>query len=497
MPTSIYKILAVFMITMHLSGCGFFHSVEQEAVRPLLGGDREAPRSAGPDLHATIPAPNVPPELSQKARSLQNATPNDEKQYTVTIECSSPDEDLCELFEKASRLAVMNREGEGRTSLTTLEQRLRVSVEQDGQDILHSQGYYDGQAAGTLEPAGENTLKAVVKFTPGQRYHVGATSVILTDPLEEPAPTDVKPPPTTLAEVGLNAGDEARASAVLAAVNQVTRAFRNRGYPRAQITATRYTLEPPAHLLDADVWIKPRAFARMGDIKYQGKRIVDDNYLKAYRTWKIGQPWNQDLVEQYLTSLRQSGLFQTVEGGPDRQREAGGLRPVWLRLTEAPPRTIGGMLSYDTDFGPGVTGYWEHRNLTGHGDRLRLDMPLWADLQQFTASYRYPFFLDPKQDFIARGGVLHQDTDAYKLWSAALSAGIERRISRRWKVSALGAVEGGALTDPGEEKKEFFMLGLPISATYDNANSIMDPTRGQRLIFQVAPYTGTYKKTSP
>ena len=210
------------------------------------------------------------------------------------------------------------------------------------------------------------------------------------------------------------------------------------------------------------------------------------------RTWRIGRPWSQSRVEAFQDALRQSGLFQSIEVKPSETADVKGVRAIVTTLKGAPERTIGGALKYNSDFGPGVKGYWEHRNLTGRGDKLRVAAPLWQDMQELTVSYHLPFFLRDDQSFIAKAGVLHQDLDAYNLQSAAGSAGIERRFSRRWSGTAQVSAEGGSIKEPEKPRREYVMLGLPLGATYDNTNSLLDATKGQRLTASVAPYTGKF-----
>ena len=477
--------IATLGLILALTGCGAFHSQEMKEERTALGAGKTPPPGSGPALHATIPAPKVPPELAGQARAASRAA--DSRKYSYTIDCQSPGvPELAETFEKTSRLALMMEEP---ASFTTLEQRLAVSLD-EGRDILRSQGYYDGRVEGRLDTQGTDKAVAVIRFTPGPQYKMGPTKVTPTAPLARGHKAPALP--ASLADVGLAPGSPAVANDVLNAVELVEEAFRNRGYPRAAVEGARYTVDKAKKVLEAEVQVDPKAFALMGQVVAGEEVTVDRNYLDARRTWKVGQPWNQELLDNYLAALRQSGLFQSVEGFAARDDDADGLRPIRLRLAGAPERTVGGLASYDTDFGPGITAYWEHRNLTGHGDRLRLDLPLWKDLQEFTATYRYPYFLRPDQDIIANGGFFHEDSDAYELYSGAFSAGFERRLSRWWTISAMGAVEGGSLQDPDQPKKEFLMFGLPVAATYDNSNSHLDPTRGGRLIMQAAPYTGTF-----
>ncbi len=249
--------------------------------------------------------------------------------------------------------------------------------------------------------------------------------------------------PATLADVGLETGSPATADAVLDAVDRTAAAFRNRGYPFARMDAARYTVDHGARTLEADVRIDAGAFARMGDIRVRGQSPVSPRYLEALRTWTSGDPWNQEAVDDLHDSLRSSGLMRSISLTPAETADARGRRDVIASLEPAPPRTISGAVKYDSDFGPGVQGGWEHRNLTGRGDSLRLSMPLWMDWQELTARYRLPYFLRDDQAFIAQAGLLHQSTDAYDLRSAAVAAGVERRFSPHWKGSLQGSAEGG------------------------------------------------------
>jgi translocation and assembly module TamA len=411
--------------------------------------------------------------------------------YLAALDFRSPaDPALAARFNEVSRLALMRDQP---ADLATLNQRLAVSLT-EAQSLLRSQGYYEGRAFGRLgKPAGD-TVPATVTFSPGPRYKFGRARVILAGHI--PAELSADPPPADLAQAGLEPGAPARADDMLAAVERLAGAWRNRGFPEAIIRNARYFANHETRELEAEITLIPGPFTRMGPVLVSGAAPVDQSYLDALKTWRDGQPWNQALVENYLNTLRRTGLFQSVDlAGPSASRAAtdeGETRPVRLALKPASARTVGGQVNYDTDFGAGVKLYWENRNLTGHGDRLRLDLPLWTDLQEFTAAYRYPFLFRPDQDFIAKGGLLHQDTAAYRLWSGSFSPGVERRLSRHWRGALAGYVEGGSLEDPGQTQERFHVLGLPVTLNYDRTDDLLDPTLGARLNLAAAPYAGDY-----
>lgn len=305
-------------------------------------------------------------------------------------------------------------------------------------------------------------------------------------------PTDAPSLPQSLEDVGLASGSPALAGSVLDAVDAVQASFRNSGYPNAQISTSQYFLNHDTQTLDVEILLLPGQFMRMGEITLPQGASVDERYLAAKQTWKYGQAWNQNRIEAYRDLLRQTGLFVSIDLAPGKDVDAEENHPIEVTLAAAPERTVGGSLKYDTSFGPGVQAFWEHRNLTGNGDSLRLELPVWRDMQEFTAKYRLPFFQRDDQDFIAQLGILNEDVDAYNLQAARISTGIDRRLSRHWKITAQGSAESGSLKDPKKPREDYMMVGMPLNLAFDSTNSLLDATKGGRASLNLAPYTGEY-----
>ena len=443
-----------------------------------------------------------PPVFAPEAEAEKQAAPR----LTYTLNVVSPE--APELVPAFTTACLLERLREVPVSTVTgLDQRLRSDLD-TAEDVLHAYGYYEGKVKGDIRrerrpedaDSRDRTRPGVygvaVTFEPGPQYSVGATKVLLTEPAKLPPDNTEgkrwRKLPQTLADVGLEPGSPALSGAVLDAVAAVRERFRDRGYPYAQTVSSRFFLNREKREVDVDVTIDSGPLVFMGDIAVMGESPVTMHYLESLMTWKPGWVWNQSLVENYRDALRQSGLFSAAEVSPAPTDDGSGVRPVVLKLTSAPERTVGGAVKYNSDFGPGVQGYWEHRNITGRGDRLRIEAPLWADLQEVAGTYRLPFFLRKDQDFISRVAFKHEDTDAYELTSASGSMGIERRFTRRWSGTLSVMGEGGRLKDPDEPQREYWMVGLPGTLFYNGANSLLDATKGFRARLALAPYTGEY-----
>ena len=532
-------IFFLLFFVMQLAACGGV--IDPAVLRLNSGVDVATPSPlVANDPSGPIPAPALPPEfgapretgLSEEPLSSTDEVAAEydgmdvpqvetsgakERTLSYTLLVSFPD--APELAQAFTRVCLLNQlAATPPKTVTGLNQRMRNDLE-TAKDFLHGHGYYAGSVQGKIrrvrpdgarqkrgEQAQERLYTVTISFEPGERYTVAHSPVTPLD-AKELAPYAARDghelsgnqrlarrsPPQSLAEAGLPEGAPAVADAVLDAVSEVRELYRDRGYPFAKTASTRHTLDTGSRTLRSEVVVDSGPLVFMGPLVTKGEHVVSDRYLHALRTWSEGRAWNQRVIERFRNSLRESGLFSKADIYPGEEETVDGLRPVVAELAPAPSRTVGGALKYDTDFGPGVQAQWEHRNLTGRGDQLRLLLPLWQDLQEFIATYRLPFFLRNDQDLIARAALQHEDTDAYE-WTAATGAiGVERRLSRRWRGSLSVMGEGGSLQDPGESRRDYVLAGLPTTLVYDGANSLLDATRGFRVNLAAGPYIGDYE----
>ncbi len=542
----------IFVLCLILAGCS-----AKQADTITLKADEDDGSSGSEAVLAkdqAIPAPNLPPKLAAEVASDKTSPKKESKAAAIPyfVDCSSPG--APELAASFAKISLLQRlADQPPDSMTGLEQRLYVSLE-EGRDILKSYGFYSGKITGRIgalspeteaaiadaqaqngyapdgadssagapgqsgaaarsgaaaesspsdasasgsegETAGKSHAGKVpvhIYFDPGPQYLLGRTSVATVSPPRQPE--DKKKLPETLDDVGMARGSPAVADSVLAAVDRVRDSFQNQGYPFAAIDGTRYVLDHEKHELEADVRINEGEYVRMGDVNVEGKASVTQRYLEALRTWEPGAPWNRDKVDAYQDALRQTGLFRSIALKPADKTDDNGRRDIMTTLAPAPERTVSAELKYDSDFGIGVQAGWEHRNLTGNGDNLRVSLPIWQNMQEFTAKYRLPYFIRNDQAFLAQGGLLHEKTDAYEINSAAGSTGLEKRFSPQWTGSARVSAEGGNIKDPGEKRRDYSLFGIPLGLAYDNTGNPLDAVRGFKGIATVTPYTGKYGK---
>lgn len=394
-----------------------------------------------------------------------------------------------------------------------------------------------GGTSADASKAGADLWRVRLTLTPGQRYRVGETVVRYVEGGDGL--------PASLEEAGLPAGAPAEASRILQAVERLPEMLGRRGYPLAEVKGTRYAVDKDTRQLFATVLVQTGPRARMGRVVMRGESHVQPAYLEKLRPWEQGMEWDQRLVEDYRDLLVRQGLFRSIELHPEPAAAAapaaadatasaatatangsaerlvlsesadtttsatgatppnaasvGTATPVYdlvATLADAPQRTVGGGLNYESNRGPGVQAYWEHRNLLGQGERFRAEASVWQDSQFARATFRKPAFLDRSQELTAEAWLRNEDTNAYTQRAAWVSAGLERRLWGPLFASAGVAVEGGDLKDPTHPLRAYTMAGFPLQVRYEGASgpggAQLDPERGVRATLGVRPSWGEY-----
>ena len=112
--------------------------------------------------------------------------------------------------------------------------------------------------------------------------------------------------------------------------------------------------------------------ARMGPVRFSGTEKVDTVWLQRRVPFHEGDPYDPAKVEELRGKLTSLGVFNAVRIKPAPQLDAKGELPIDVELTDRPARSIGFGISYETQLGLGVSGFWTHRNLFGQAESLRL-----------------------------------------------------------------------------------------------------------------------------
>ena len=401
---------------------------------------------------------------------------------------------LVETFEKEQPL-----EGD---SLALLQGAQAVLAKVNG--ALRSRGFYDAMATATIDnhPVDEAAALDAIDAHPdteqlafsltidtGPRFKIGGIAI------RGPGPQSL--PAIDMSKLGLAAGDPADAASILTAEDRALAEFRKQGYALA-VVKREVVVDHATREAEITFTVDAGPIARMGAVRFSGTEKVNTTYLQRRVPFKEGELYDPAKVDELRGKLTSLGVFNTVRIRPAKTLDANGELPFDVELTDRPPRSIGFGISYETQLGFAVSGFWVHRNLFGEAESLRLTAEInhigQGEVIQdtgfaFRADFRKPDWWLPGQDGRATAEVLREVLPAYNRKAVVLFGGLDRIISPVWQVRVGLTAEASQVARPSFPVwQDYRLLGVPMSVLMNKANSDVDPTTGYRLQLDVTPY---------
>jgi translocation and assembly module TamA len=370
---------------------------------------------------------------------------------------------------------------------------------------LRSYGYYEGTVAyeirGDVAAAeGDRSVplvgaavedlvdppavRLVFEITPGPRYSLAQADITVVDPEHGFAAP-------TAGELGLEWGQPAAAAPVLEAHRELVRRALRAGHPFARAGDLAAVIDMDQDSMEVELPVRTGPSAEFAEASFTGAEGVNPRLLRRRVPFRPGDRFDPDEVAEGRRALVETDLFASVIVNQGEELDAEGRLPVTYELTQRPHRSIGAGIGFRTDEGPNVSFFWENRNLFTGAERLRTELYLSRIRQEVTARFRKPDIGARRRNLLADASLRREDTDAYKVESAAAGIGVER-VFRPGLATSLGvAYRYGRIEEQGEEDDLFGLLSLPARLDWDFSNDLLDPTGGGRLTVTAAPYTDT------
>lgn len=393
-------------------------------------------------------------------------------------------------------------------------------------DALWAQGYFNAQVSIAVDgvavtQAGEPPLAlaraaeryrnrapapVVVTVAPGPLFSLRHVEIL---PGARRDPTAVIPDPGKVS--GLVPGAPASSASIRAAQSALVDYWRERSRPLAKVVEVRPVVDHAARTMDVALVVDPGPVAGFGEVSVTETGDIPPEVIRSFIYLEPGEPYSP----KALTDTRKS-IATIPAAGSVRIREATALDqrgnlPIFVEVTERPKRLIGFSARYSTIDGPAVKTYWEHRNLFGGAERLRLEADLFfapridgtkirrfGDFEEtdlgarFSASFLKPALGGSRNDLLidatgTRERIGTNRFGGYTARYANLTTSIRHRFSDSFSVQGGIEAERGQTSDVLGQV-DYMLLGLPLSLRYDTTDSQLDPTGGIRLTASVAPY---------
>jgi translocation and assembly module TamA len=369
---------------------------------------------------------------------------------------------------------------------------------------LRSKGFYDERVTATVnnQPIEDAAaLDAIEAMPEGQK--VGFTFNVATGPVYRVADLEIKGPlelidypPLDRSKLSLIPGQPADAGKILATEDEILNVMRGKGYALAAVSKREVLVDHATREAHVTFVVQPGPVATMGPVRFSGTDKVDTTYLQRRVPFKQGEPYDLAKVNALRDRLTSLGTFSVVRLKPATTLDANGQLPIDVELADRPPRTIGFGVSYETVLGFAVNGYWQHRNLFGGAESLRLSAEVNrigygsfpTDLgYAFKADFKKPDWWLSGQDGLASVVASRDVFPAYTRKGINLLGGIDRTIDPHWRVKVGLSGEISEITRYGITNY-YQLLGLPMQGIQNEADSEVDPIHGYRLKLDLTPY---------
>ncbi len=392
-------------------------------------------------------------------------------------------------------------------------------------DALWSQGYFNAEVAlivdgATLKVGAEPDARLVraleahrnrdavpitVSVKPGPVF--GLRNVAVAERGITGAPAIANPEKVTR----LKPGDPATSAALRAAQAALVDNLRAQSRPLAKVVELRPVVDHAARIMDVTYVVEPGPVAGFGDVTIGDTADIPPAVVRSFIYLEPGDRYSPKALTDTRKSIATIPAIASVRiREADRLDSAGNL-PIFVDVTERPKRLIGFSARYSTIDGPAVKTYWEHRNLFGGAERLRIEGDIFLapridgtkitkfeDFEKSDIGGRFGFsFLKPalggsRYDWLLDSMATRQRVGTnrfggYTARYANVTTAIQRRFSDTFSISAGLEVERGQTSDVLGQV-DYTLVGVPLSVKYDSTDNLLDATRGIRASASVAPY---------
>jgi translocation and assembly module TamA len=431
----------------------------------------------------------------------QEAPSPDAQPYTVDVSVQNADQALTETVRAASHLWA-DRDGKAPPSTPAFLAKAKADYAAIISGLRQA-GYYGGRI--TIEVGGKpletiapdatlaHPVAVHIAVDVGPQFRFGRIEIVGRPPelADLRAQTQTGSPETA----GLVAGAVARSDAILKAEATLLTGWRRQGHPDAKALPHVIVAHFETQTLDVSMGADPGPAATFGTVRVNGTVKMDRDYVARETGIRSGEPWDQSKVEEANQRLRALQVFSSVVTRPAGTIGADGALDLDTTVSERPLHAYGVDASYSTLDGLGLGGFWEHRNLFGAAERLRLEAGVSGIEAKTPNKYSYhlgatllmPGYLGPDLDLITKVTAERQVLDPYTENTVAAAIGLTRHFSPLLTGTVLASAELVHASD-GFGNRTMTFLSLPSTLQYDGSDDKLEPTAGWRATLALEPF---------
>lgn len=203
----------------------------------------------------------------------------------------------------------------------------------------------------------------------------------------------------------------------------------------ARLSSTQATVDAEASKADLFVEVDSGPRVRMGEVTLIGLKRVPASLVNHYVQYTPGDPYDQDLLDEWQQALQSTGFFRGAFVTLNRDESAqkvlpnGDVQlPLRVQVSEAPAQRVTTSLGVDSDHGVRVEGLYRQNVVFG--------LPVWIETGAGIDKDRQRAFLDvhlppTRSGYKDSVGVLYEHSDIEGLDNRRVGLGWKRRQERK------------------------------------------------------------------
>jgi translocation and assembly module TamA len=361
-------------------------------------------------------------------------------------------------------------------------------------ETLYANGYYGGTISITLD--GREASEIPLLSSPDTIDTVMVT--VVKGPSFKFGTTRVAPlaPDTTLPE-DFTSGSTARAGLVGEAADAAIDGWRQVGHAKADLAYQDVTANHRAQQLDVDIGIAPGPELRFGRLITVNDSAVRTAAQRRIAGLPTGERFDPDVVDDVTRRLTSTGAFSSVTVREADRPNPDGTLDMELRVVDAKPRRFGFGAELSSLEGLTLSSFWLHRNFMGGAERFRVDGEV-SDISgntgeidaSITARLEVPAAiarLGPDTDAFFQAALASENEPTYTSNSIDLTAGLTRRFTEDL-TGELGLGLNYSETEDDLGYREFLLLTMPLSLTWDKRDNDLNPKSGWYIGAEATPF---------
>jgi translocation and assembly module TamA len=366
---------------------------------------------------------------------------------------------------------------------------------------LNALGYFGAQVTVTVEgkPAEDLEAQDAVSAEP-QRRAITTEIRITRGPMFRLRNLELQGVPADITDglsrkrLKLEEGAPARSAGIVAANAYIVEVLREKGYPLAAIAKRKASADHAGAALDIAIQVAPGPKATMGNVAISGTEKVHGDFIAGLAPFSPGDAFQNSLLKDFREEIERLNVFDAVTIDEAKELDAEGRMPLTVNVHERPRHLIGVAANWSTLDGAALATYWEHRNLYGEAERLRIDAAASRLLMNATDDYEYalgatltlPAWPGPREDVTLKLGAVRERPDAYARDAIEFSAGWRHRFDKTMSVEA-GVEFADATEEDAFGERDRTTVNLPLAFLYDTRNDPLEPVTGIRASTEVRP----------